>query len=171
MLILRTLTTNDENAFFEAVRAWTEKERDWITFDWKPGISFADHLAKLNRDNLGIGLGEGKVPHTMLYAFVSGKIVGRVSVRHKLTETLRQRGGHVGYSVNPKDRRMGHASKMFSEALAYCAKLGIDKILVTCSDTNEPSYKIIEKSGGVLENKTWDPKEQTFIRRYWVQTT
>ncbi len=170
MLILRELTLSDENAFMSAVRAWPEHELDWISFDWRPGVNFSDHLAKLKRDSLGIGLAEGRVPHTMLYGFVDNAIVGRVSVRHQLNDHLSQRGGHVGYAVNPDQRRKGYASEMFKQALQFLHHKGLDKVLVTTSETNLASWKIIEKHGGLMENKIWDSTEKTFVRRYWVDT-
>ena len=46
-----------------------------------------------------------------------------------------------------------------------------DKVLITCDDDNIGSYKIIEKNGGILENKieNTDDDEVFLTRRYWVK--
>lgn len=123
----------------------------------------------LQKNKAGIDLPESSVPSSMLYAFVGRKIVGRVSIRHTLNEYLRTRGGHVGYSVATKYRKRGYASEIFRLTLDECRKLSINPILITCGDTNIASYKIIEKFGGVLENKIWDEEDQETARRYWIQ--
>lgn len=46
-----------------------------------------------------------------------------------------------------------------------------NKVLLTCDDDNIGSYKIIEKNGGVLENRVQNESEgETFLtRRYWIK--
>lgn len=64
-------------------------------------------LTILRKEVAGIDLLPGRVSHTMLYGFLNGKIIGRVSVRHQLNEHLRKRGGHIGYAVAKNFRRKG----------------------------------------------------------------
>ena len=111
------------------------------------------------------------VPSTMLYGFINQEIVGRLSIRHFLNENLQKRGGHIGYSVSPLHRRKGYAKEMFKQGLEYCRHLGLKKILITCSDENEPSWKIIESFNAVLENKIYDEVDEEVIRRYWLEIT
>lgn len=167
---LRQLGETDEAAFLEGLRAWDGENLSWYTFVYKPGMSFAGMLAILAREHSGVGLAEGRVPASMLYAFVDGRIVGRLSVRHRLNEQLRHRGGHIGYSVAPAFRGKGYASEIVRLGIPFCRSLGIQDILVTCADGNVPSWKIVEKQGGVLENTVWDEVEQESIRRYWIRS-
>ncbi len=104
----------------------------------------------------------------MLYAFVNGEIVGRLNVRHKLNDELLIRGGHIGYAVSPRYRKNGYATEIFRQGLMYCQNLGLQKILVTCSDLNIPSWKVIEKFAADLENRIPDVETHELIRRYWV---
>ena len=48
--------------------------------------------------------------------------------------------------------------------------LGLDKVLITCDDDNIGSSKVIEKNGGILENKIIADAYGTTIltRRYWI---
>lgn len=168
-LSLRELVESDEEAFLIGLKEWDGEDLSWYTFDWKPGMSFREHILKLKNSREGIGLAEGWVPSTMFYGFVDGQIVGRVSVRHRLTPTLLRRGGHMGYSVAPRFRGQGFASEMVRQSLPYLRQLGIKKALVTCADDNIGSRKIIERLGGQLENEIRDDEEDEMIRRYWVE--
>ncbi|MBX7246942.1 MAG: GNAT family N-acetyltransferase [Candidatus Sumerlaeaceae bacterium] len=167
-LILRELNAGDEAAFLEGWREWEGEDLTWYAFDWKPGMPFAEYLERLRKNSLGIDLPEDHVASTMLYGFVDGAIVGRVSIRHRLTETLLQRGGHMGYAVAPRFRRQGYAFEMARLAIPICRNLGLERILVTCTDANEPSWRIIERLGGTLENKAWCELHNEVIRRYWI---
>lgn len=169
LLVLRELTQDDEQAFFEGLKEWEGESLGNYTFTWKPGMPYAEMLSIMSRDSAGVDLPAGKVPHTMLYGFLDGKIVGRVSIRHALNERLRHRGGHIGYAVARKYRRQGHATEMVRQALAFCRGLGLPSLMVTCADDNEPSWKIIERFGGVLEDRVWDDEDKETIRRYWIQ--
>ena len=83
----------------------------------------------------------GRVPSTQ-YIFLreeDNKIVGMIDIRHQLNEYLEKFGGHIGYSVVPGERCKGYASQMLKASLLKCKELGIGKVLVTCSDTNEGS--------------------------------
>lgn len=166
MIELRELSEKDETAFFAGMREWSDGDRSWYTFAWNPGMSYVELLTVLRRERIGLDLAPGRVPHTMLYGFLDGVIVGRVSVRHVLNDNLRHRGGHIGYSVAPRFRNRGYASEMFRLGLEYCRSLGLVEILITCGDTNVPSIRMIEKAGGTLTDRIHDEVNQETIRRY-----
>jgi predicted acetyltransferase len=167
-LVLRELTAApaDETAFFAGMKAWEGEAPDWYTFSWKTGMSYAEMLEILRKEAAGIDLAPGRVPHTMFYAFVDGQIIGRLSVRHELNDYLRQRGGHFGYAVAPAFRRRGYATEIVRQGLGHCRRLGIREALVTCADSNTPSWKIIERFGGILQDRVFDEGHGEMIRRY-----
>lgn len=167
-LILRELTAADAAAFASGMQEWVGESPHWYSFAWKEGMTYSQMLAILEDERLGRNLAPNRVPHTMLYGFLGEQIIGRVSIRHSLNEYLSQRGGHIGYAVAPRFRRNGYAEKMVEQGLDYCRQLGLEKILVTCSDNNIPSWKLIEKFQGKLENKIWDDIDKENIRRYWI---
>jgi predicted acetyltransferase len=79
--------------------------------------------------------------------------LGTVLFRHELTPELLAAGGHIGYHVAPNHRRAGHATRMLALAVERCHnELQIERILVTCEETNTASRRVIEANGGVLEN-------------------
>lgn len=168
-LTLRELNLDDEAAFFNVIKGWDSEELSWFTFEWKPGVSFKDHLEQLRKSSAGEGLPESIVPSTMLYGFVDGGIVGRVNVRHELNDNLRKRGGHIGYYVASDHRRKGYALEMVKQSLPLIQELGVQEILVTCASDNIPSWKIIERIGGTLEKETFDERADEMIRHYWVK--
>jgi predicted acetyltransferase len=167
-LILRTLHSQDEEAFLEGLAAWPLEDQSWHSFIWPSEPYFSKMLQLLEDQSKGINLAPGRVPATMYYAFVDGKIVGRLHIRHKLNQDLEHRGGHMGYAVAPPFRKKGYATEIVKQAVPILKNLGLNRILVTCADDNIPSWKIIENIGGVLENKVWDNVDEEMIRRYWV---
>ena len=113
---------------------------------------------------------EGRVPATQ-YIFVreeDDKIVGMLQLRHCLNAYLEKYAGHIGYSVAPDERRKGCASRMLRLALPKCRELGIDKVLITCIDSNEGSRKTILANGGVYESTVYEPDEGVYLERYWI---
>lgn len=167
-LVLRKLNENDEQSFLDGAKEWEDESLSWYSFIWKPGMRFQEMLSSLQKETVGIDLLPGRVPHTMLYGFLDGKIVGRVSVRHELNEYLRKRGGHIGYAVAKKFRNKGYATEMVRQAMGYCKQIGISSIMITCADGNIPSWKIIERFNGKLEDRIWDEEDKEMIRRYWI---
>jgi predicted acetyltransferase len=107
-------------------------------------------------------LPDGIVHSTHLWWVDGDDVLGRLSVRHRLTPWLRDFGGHIGYVVRPSARGRGHATAMLRAALPWALERGIDQALVTCDDTNVASRKVIEACGGVFE----DQREQKL--RYWI---
>ncbi len=104
------------------------------------------------------------VPATELWMADGDEYLGRISLRHELTEVLRTWGGHIGYAVRPSARRRGYATRALGMVLPRCAERGIDPVLVTCDEDNLGSRRTIEKNGGVYE----DSREGK--RRYWIPT-
>jgi predicted acetyltransferase len=107
----------------------------------------------------------GWVPQTTLWWVDETEYLGRVGIRHRLTEPLLQFGGHIGYDVRPSARRQGHATAMLRASLATARALGIEKALVTCDHDNVASRKVIEANGGV------EDEPNALKLRYWVDTT
>ena len=148
--------------------AHAELEADGFPFllVYSPGEPWTDYVARLIDHEHGLNLPEGFVPHTFMVGVVDGTIVGRCSIRHKLNEALLERGGNIGYAVRPEFRRRGYASEMFRQALSISRGIGLERALVTTDGANEPSWRIIERNGGVLE-PTGSGTEDS-VRRYWV---
>ena len=113
---------------------------------------------------------EGRVQATQ-FIFLresDSKIVGMIHVRHYFNDYLSKYGGHIGYSVRPTERRKGYAKKMLRSILPFCHDIGLDNILITCYDTNEASEKTILSCGGVYESTVYEPNDQAYLKRFWI---
>jgi len=106
------------------------------------------------------------VPYDLYWLVDGGEIVGVASVRHRLNDFLLREGGHTGYEIIPSKRGAGYGSKILELSLAKAKDLGLRRVLVSSFEDNIASRKIIEKNGGVLENKI--KTEEGITRRYWI---
>ncbi len=167
---LRLLEIDDRDFFLDILKD------DWGDF---PFLHYFESLANSDFEKYvtilkglpaGDNLPAGHVPCTFLFAFdEQGQIVGRVSIRHKLTEDLTKFGGHVGFAIREKFRRRGYAKEVLSQSLLYIRESleTEEKILVTCDHDNIGSIKIIKSCGGVLENQVENTKKG-ITNRYWI---
>ena len=130
-----------------------------------PGV-FASFVEQLRADALGDSpRPSGHVPSTTLWWTDGAEYLGRLSIRHRLTERLLEIGGHIGYDVRPTARRHGHATAMLAAAIPVAHSLGINPALITCDTGNIGSRKVIEANGGVLED------ERNGKLRFWTPTS
>ncbi len=107
----------------------------------------------------------GHVPCTFLWVVDDeqpDEHLGSLAIRHRLTPFLIEIGGHIGYSVRPSARGRGIATEALRLSLPLCRDLGMDEVLVTCSEDNLASASVIEANGGVLEDV------RHLMRRYWI---
>lgn len=109
------------------------------------------------------------------FAVDDEKFIGIIHIRLELTPRLLSYAGHIGYGVNPKYWRQGYGTELLRIGLIKARELiKDDKVLITCDDDNIGSAKVIEKNGGVLENKVInldDDGEEVLTRRYWIDLT
>ena len=114
---------------------------------------------------------EGKVQATQFLAFreSDGKLVAMIQIRHYFNEYLEKYAGHIGYSVRPDERRKGYGTEQLRLALTFCKEeLGLDRVLITCFDTNEASRRTILANGGVYESTVHEPDKDVDLERYWI---
>ena len=172
-------------AFIEAVKELQALEHDRYYVEKNLDVKalaqkeyFAAYLKDLAQQEAGINLPAKRVAQTIYWLMekqADGQIscLGRVSIRHQLTEHLRKIGGHIGYVIRPSARRQGYGTKLLALALDKVnqgqPEIDGKQALLTCDETNLGSKKIIEKNGGVFSSYT---KQETPLPRkllYWVK--
>lgn len=105
-----------------------------------------------------------EVPST-IYWYVSARhYLGTLVLRHRLTDELAEVGGHIGYHVVAPWQRQGHATRMLAAGLAEARSLGLERVLLTCAASNEPSRRVILANGGIFEDRRRGED------RFWIGT-
>lgn len=120
---------------------------------------------------LGRNLPKNYVKGTFLWLVDNNEFIGEISIRHNLTDALSRFGGNIGYGVRYSKLNMGYGTIMLSKTLRYAKEfIGLSKVLITCNDDNFGSIRIIEKNGGVLQNKIINIIDgvERMTRRYWI---
>lgn len=91
---------------------------------------------------------EGWVPETTLWIVEDDEtVVGEVEIRHPLNDALRRIGGNIGYLTHPDHRNKGIATFALRAALEHLKTIGATEALITCSEENHASIRVIERCG------------------------
>jgi predicted acetyltransferase len=168
LLRLRPPREGDEAAFLAAHKTLAA---EGFTFGlhYQPGMTWREYLAALAGVRAGTNVPAGMVPGAFLVADVAGELVGRASVRFALNDFLSREGGHIGYCVLPRHRRRGYATEILRQSLVTARAAGVDRVLVTCDDSNIGSRTVIESCGGRLDSVISAAEDGRLIRRYWIE--
>jgi predicted acetyltransferase len=129
---------------------------------------FETYVEKKKSESRGENLPQGYVPATTFWLVDNGEFIGVVNIRHTLSESLEKWFGHIGYNIRPSKRKMKYGTHALAFALPKARELGVNRILITCDETNVASRKIIEKNGGVFENAQPNPATGVDKLRFWI---
>ena len=127
----------------------------------------SDILQKHENYRLGRNLKPDRVPSDCYWLVDEerGYFVGEIHIRHRLNEALSLCGGHIGYVVRCSEWGKGYGTKMLAMALKKAREMGLEKVLITCNDSNPASARVMEKNGCILHDKV--QTDRGLIRRYW----
>ena len=95
--------------------------------------------------------------------------IGKLTLRTALDERFLRSGGHIGYEIRPSQRRHGYGTALLRLGLEKARERGLRRVLLTCTETNIGSRKIIEANGGLLENAVLVDGVKKL--RYWIDLT
>jgi len=130
-----------------------------------------DIFEKFENARIGRNLPDNYVAATYFWLVDEDEFIGEISIRHSLTDSLMRFGGNIGYGVRYSKWNNGYGTMMLSMALKYAKEvLGLDKVLITCNDNNFGSARVIEKNGGLLQDKIVNVigGVERLTRRYWI---
>ena len=136
-------TTSVRDSYLDGERAMSLESGADLSWLERAAADFDAFVARLAAPTR-----QWEVPVTQLWYVDGTTYIGTVVIRHELTPALAKIGGHIGYHVVPPQRRRGHARRMLADALVFSAHFGLDRVLITCKETNVASRKVIEANGG-----------------------
>jgi predicted acetyltransferase len=161
---LRKLAKNDGRDIYDMLQEIGPGENGFCNSGFNIAYEqFTEYLDKNIDFSESIGLDEKYVPQTIYWLIVNEKPVGFGKLRHYLNDSLRIKGGHIGYSIRPSERINGYGNLILKEILKEAQKMNINEVLLTCDDNNIPSRKVIEKNNGVLESM------ENGECKYWIK--
>ena len=126
-----------------------------------------DVFEKHKNYRLGRNLKPDRVPSDCYWLVDAERnyFIGEIHIRHRLNDALLLRGGHIGYCVRYGEWGKGYGTYMLKLALEKAREMGLEKVLITCNDSNIASARVMEKNECVLQDKV--PTEGGLTRRYW----
>ena len=99
----------------------------------------------------GIGLEDWMVPSSTFWLMDGDTPIGQGNLRHRLTNALRESGGHIGYAIAKPYRGKGYGKELLRLLIAQARAMGItENLLVTVRLNNIPSRRTAEACGGIL---------------------
>lgn len=139
-----------------------ERAEDWAAF-----VTFCEEEAAGNVP------APGRVPqHLYILTRIEpdGERValGVSKLRHYLTPTLEDVGGHIGYAIRPDERGKGYGTRILALTLPHARELGLERVLLTCDATNLRSARVIMRNGGVLTSEGHSPLRGARVCRFWI---
>lgn len=155
MLYLRAASRTDGRDIYEMLQRIPPENgflNSCYQMDW---ADFPKWLAERVDRSQGIGLEDWMVPNTTFWLMDDGVPVGFGSLRHRLNDTLRERGGHIGYAVDQTKQNRGYGKALLGLMIAEARRMGItEELLVTIHPGNIASRKVAEANGGELHRET-----------------
>ena len=162
---LRRPTLADKESILNMMAEFEETQSAHDGGFWDAEAFVYEDWLESNRDmEMGLGIPDGWVPAVQLVAFArDGQARGFLNLRLRLSDYLREKGGHIGYSIRPSERGKGYAKESLRQGLKVAKGKNIKQALVTCSTENPTSRAVILANGGVYE----DVRNGT--ERYWIE--
>ena len=156
MFRLQPLSLTDGREIYDMLQRIGPNENGFINnAHGLPYEAFPAWLAKKADMARGIGLEDWMVPSTTLWLMEDGVPVGQGNLRHRLTDALREAGGHIGYAIDPARRGRGCGKALLRLLLEEARRMGItEDILVTVNPGNLASRRVAEACGGEIRRET-----------------
>ena len=152
-IALRQLSPDDGRDVYDMLQEIPENENGF--FNSMHGIAYEEYrqkLLKADADARRTDIEDGwRVPTTTFWLYDGDTPVGIGKIRHFLTDKLREGGGNVSYAVRPSCRGKGYARPLLTALAREARALGVDRLLITVFEGNEPSLRTALSCGAQLE--------------------
>ncbi len=137
----------------------------------KKGKAYEEWLSnniKLHDENYALEKGLVPAYTYFLIREDDNKLIGMIDLRLGLNDYLRNFGGHIGYSIRPTERKKGYNKINLYLVLQEAQRYNLDKVLITCADSNDGSRKTILSLGGKFEKSSFDESDNETMELYWI---
>jgi predicted acetyltransferase len=109
------------------------------------------------------------LPYEDLWLMDGETWIGMLTLRPQINEQFLHTGGHIGYVIRPSKRRSGYGTALLRLGLDKARERGLERVLLTCNETNIGSRKVIEANGGQFENAVVVEGQEDKQLRYWIR--
>lgn len=127
-----------------------------------------DNVLKMPNEEYAKSLGYVSGYTYFLVRGEDNKIIGMINIRYNLTEEMLKDAGHIGYGIRPTERKKGYAKLQLYLALKKSKEIGLDKVMISCIETNEASDRTIRALGGIFDRKELDKDKNINLNIYWI---
>ena len=110
----------------------------------------------------------GALPYEDFWLMEQDIWIGLLTLRLQINEQFLRSGGHIGYVIRPSRRRRGYGTALLRLGLDKARERGLQRVLLTCDETNIGSRKIIEANGGQFEDAVVVAGQDIPKLRYWI---
>ena len=156
MMYLQPVALTDGREFYEMLQHIGPDANGFINpVNCMEYARFSGWLKKQADMAQGIGLEDWMVPSSTFWLMEDGVPVGQGNIRHRLTDALRERGGHIGYAVAADQQGRGCGKALLRLLLEEARRMGItEELLVTVYLGNAASRRVAEACGGEKRRET-----------------
>src|SRR5215208_1362326 len=162
MLVLVEPSLTYKDACLDAVREFHAAGEYSIDAE-QLGAIFEDLIARLAAAKDPANAPPGELPYEDFWLMDGDEWIGKLTLRTTINAKYLHAGGHIGYEIRPSKRRQGYGTALLRMGLEKARERGLQRVLLTCDESNLTSRKVIENNGGQLE-KTLQVEGQTILK-------
>src|SRR5215208_3905126 len=167
MLVLVEPSLTYKDACLDAVREFHAAGEYSIDAE-QLGAIFEDLIARLAAAKDPANAPHGELPYEDFWLMEGDEWIGKLTLRTTINARYLYAGGHIGYEIRPSRRRQGYGTRLLHMGLELARKRGLQRVLLTCDETNLGSRKVIENNGGQCENSVEVEGQSVLKMRYWI---
>ena len=132
------------------------------------GAKFEGLVARLVAAQDPANVPPGELPYEDFWLMDGDEWIGKLTLRTTINAKYLHAGGHIGYEIRPSKRGRGYGTILLRMGLEIARERGLERVLLTCDETNIGSRKVIENNGGQLENLVEVEGQTELKMRYWI---
>jgi len=167
MLILVEPSLAYKNPCLEAVREF-HAAGEYAVDAEQLAAKFEDLIARLTAAKNPKNAPPDELPYEDFWLMAGEEWIGQLTLRTTINATYLHSGGHIGYEIRPSKRRLGYGTALLRMGLEKARQRGLQRVLLTCDETNPGSRKVIENNGGQFENAVQVEGQTVLKMRYWI---